>query len=165
MLCKFAMLFLLTTLTSMLFTSFSVMIKFAFILERLCGESGQVKKWNFHNYLKVDTKILESGKNITTGEWCQWHIEIADTPFNTAPALSSICSPDSLTLIYLSLYRILGFPGGTSGKESACQCRKCNRLVSFPRSGRPPWRRTRLLTPVFLPGESHGQRSLAGYSP
>jgi len=28
-----------------------------------------------------------------------------------------------------------------------------------------PWRREWLLTPVFLPKESHGQRSLAGYSP
>ena len=27
-----------------------------------------------------------------------------------------------------------------------------------------PWRRKRQPTPVFLPGESHGQRSLAGYS-
>ena len=27
-----------------------------------------------------------------------------------------------------------------------------------------PWRRDRIPTPVFLPGESHGQRSLAGYS-
>jgi len=28
-----------------------------------------------------------------------------------------------------------------------------------------PWRRKWQSTPVFLPGESHGQRSLAGYSP
>ena len=28
-----------------------------------------------------------------------------------------------------------------------------------------PWRREWLLNPVFLPGEFHGQRSLAGYSP
>ena len=28
-----------------------------------------------------------------------------------------------------------------------------------------PWRRKWLLTPVFLPGEFHGQRSLAGYGP
>ena len=28
-----------------------------------------------------------------------------------------------------------------------------------------PWRRARQPIPVFLPGESHGQRSLAGYSP
>ena len=27
-----------------------------------------------------------------------------------------------------------------------------------------PWRREWLPTPAFLPGESHGQRSLAGYS-
>ena len=32
-------------------------------------------------------------------------------------------------------------------------------------SGKIPWRRTWWPTPVFLPGESHGQRSLAGYSP
>ena len=30
---------------------------------------------------------------------------------------------------------------------------------------RPPWRRKWLPTPVFLPGEPHGQRSLVGYSP
>ena len=29
----------------------------------------------------------------------------------------------------------------------------------------PPWRREWLPTPVFLPGESHGQRSLTGHSP
>ena len=34
----------------------------------------------------------------------------------------------------------------------------------IPGSGRP-WRRAWQPTPVFLPGESHGQRSLAGYSP
>ena len=31
--------------------------------------------------------------------------------------------------------------------------------------GKIPWRREWLLAPVFLPGESHGQRSLAGCSP
>ena len=31
--------------------------------------------------------------------------------------------------------------------------------------GNIPWRREWQPTPVFLPGESHGQRSLAGYSP
>ena len=34
-----------------------------------------------------------------------------------------------------------------------------------PWVGKTPWRRERLLTPVFSPGEPHGQRSLAGYSP
>ena len=37
---------------------------------------------------------------------------------------------------------------------------------SIPGLGRFPWRENGWPpTPVFLPGESHGQRSLAGYSP
>ena len=34
-----------------------------------------------------------------------------------------------------------------------------------PWVGKIPWRREWLPTPVFLPGEVHGQRSLVGYSP
>ena len=61
-----------------------------------------------------------------------------------------------------------GFPGGASGKGIACQCRRCRRfwrLQFNPWVGKIPWRRAWHPTPVFLPGESHGQRSLAGYSP
>ena len=36
---------------------------------------------------------------------------------------------------------------------------------SIPGSGRFPWRRAWLPTPVFFPGESHGQRRLVGYIP
>ena len=36
---------------------------------------------------------------------------------------------------------------------------------SIPGSGKIPWSRKWQLTPVFLPGESQGQRSVAGYSP
>ena len=39
------------------------------------------------------------------------------------------------------------------------------RLGFSPWVGKFPWRRKWQLTPAFLPGESHGQRSLAGYSP
>ena len=38
-------------------------------------------------------------------------------------------------------------------------------LGSIPCLGRFPWRREWQPTPVFLPGESHVQRSLVGYSP
>ena len=34
-----------------------------------------------------------------------------------------------------------------------------------PWVGKIPWRKAWLPTPVFLPGEFHGQRNLAGYSP
>ena len=36
---------------------------------------------------------------------------------------------------------------------------------SIPWVGKIPWRRAWLPTPAFLPGESHGQRSLAGCNP
>ena len=55
----------------------------------------------------------------------------------------------------------LDFPGGSDGKEPACQCRKCKRLGFDPWVGKIPWRRAWQPTPVFSPGESHGQRSLA----
>ena len=38
-------------------------------------------------------------------------------------------------------------------------------LGLIPRWGRSSWRREWQPTPVFLPGEFHGQKSLAGYSP
>ena len=46
-------------------------------------------------------------------------------------------------------------------KDSACQCR---RQELDPRVGKISWRRKWQPTPVFLPGKSHGQRSVAGYS-
>ena len=49
-----------------------------------------------------------------------------------------------------------------SGKESACQCR---RLGLSPWVGKIPWRRKWQPTMLYLPQESHGQRSLVGYSP
>ena len=57
------------------------------------------------------------------------------------------------------------FPGSTCDKEPACQCRGCKRLGFDPWVGKSPWRRAWQPTPIFLPGESHGQKSLAGYDP
>jgi len=48
------------------------------------------------------------------------------------------------------------------GKESAC---KAGDPGSIPGSGKSPGEGNLLLTPVFLPRESHGQRSLTCYSP
>ena len=56
-----------------------------------------------------------------------------------------------------------GFPGGTTGKESTCQCRRHKRYGFNPWVGKIPWSRKWQPTPVFLPGKFHGQRSLEGY--
>ena len=58
-----------------------------------------------------------------------------------------------------------GFSGDASGKEPACQCSRHKRLGFDPWVGKIPWRRAWQPTPVFLPGESHVQRSLVGCSP
>ena len=65
----------------------------------------------------------------------------------------------------MKVYLPLGFPGGASGKEPACQCRRCNRFGFNPWVRKILWRRAQQPTPVFLPGEFHIQRNLAGYSP
>ena len=54
---------------------------------------------------------------------------------------------------------------GIRGKESTCQCRRQKTCGFGPWVRKIPWRRKWQSTPVFLPGESHGQRSLMGYSP
>jgi len=58
-----------------------------------------------------------------------------------------------------------GFLGGASGKEPACQCRRQDRWGFNPCVGKNSWRRAWQPTPVFLPGESHGQNSLVSYNP
>ena len=52
-----------------------------------------------------------------------------------------------------------------SGKESPCQCRSCRRCGFSPWVGKMSWRTKWQPTPIFLPGKSHGQRSLVGYIP
>ena len=55
-----------------------------------------------------------------------------------------------------------GFPGGSAVKNlPAIQDPQETRIRSLGWEGRRAWQPT----PVFFPGESHGQRSLAGYNP
>ena len=61
-----------------------------------------------------------------------------------------------------NLTQPLGFPGGSEVKAPAC---KVGDPGSIPGSGRSPGEGKWQPTPVFLPGESHGWRSLVGYSP
>ena len=67
----------------------------------------------------------------------------------------------------LSFYEDLqGLPQWHSGKEKLClQCRSCRRLRFGPWVRKIPWRREWQPTPLFLPEEFHGQRSLTGCSP
>ena len=58
----------------------------------------------------------------------------------------------------------MGFPGGSAVKNLPAMQEPQETQVLFM-GQEYPWRSAWQPTPVFLPGESLGQRSLAGYSP
>ena len=60
----------------------------------------------------------------------------------------------------IDYYIKFGLPSGSDGKESACNA---GDLGSIP-DQEDPLRRKWQPTPVFLPGKSHGERSLVDYS-
>ena len=64
-------------------------------------------------------------------------------------------------LNYRDKFQEKAFPGGTTGREPTCQCRRCKRCGFNPWVGKMPWSSAWQPTPVSLPTESHGQRSLA----
>ena len=70
--------------------------------------------------------------------------------------LGIIITEQNISVIKYSLPRWL------SGKEPACQYRKWRFDLWI---GKMSWKRKWQPTPVFLPGKSHGQKSLLGYSP
>ena len=90
----------------------------------------------------------------------QWYLWIA-----RLTSVYKVNRPWNLNLVKRIYFRPtgpIGLPWWLSGKESACQCRRC-RFNPWVR--KIPWSRKWQSTPVFLPGKSHEQRSLVGYSP
>ena len=96
------------------------------------------------------------------------------SPFPSVQGLEKLCSAlhgpcswdlelNAISVIIKPCHMWNGFSVGSDGKkESSCNAGD----PGFnPWVGKIPWKRESLSTPVFLPGESHGQRSLAGYSP
>ena len=88
-----------------------------------------------------------------------WILEKTYAP--SGCAASALLPEDPPKSISLSGAQTKGFPGSSNGKDSACNAE--DQVQSLVR--KIPWRREWLLTPVFLPGKFHGQRSLVGYSP
>ena len=58
-----------------------------------------------------------------------------------------------------------GFPDGSVVRNPPANAADTGDTGSIPLVGKILWRRKLQPTPVFLPGESHGQRSMEGYSP
>ena len=87
-------------------------------------------------------------------------------PQNSEPSLGGVRQASGITEGWPVLRKYKGFPSGSSGKEPTCQCRRLKRCGFDAWVGKmPSWRRAWQPTPIFLPGKSHGQRSLMDYSP
>ena len=84
--------------------------------------------------------------------------------FPGGPVVKTSCS-NAGNAGLIPVWGVKSFPGGSSGKEPICHCRRYKRHRFDPWVWKIPWRREWLPILVFLPGESHGQRSLAGYGP
>ena len=68
-------------------------------------------------------------------------------------------------LIYTNTVIYMGLPSGSGVKNLPANAWDARDMDIIPGSERFPWRRKWQPTPIFLPWESHGQRSLVGYSP
>ena len=69
------------------------------------------------------------------------------------------------TVSLVNMHPLTELPPWLSGKEPACNAGDTDDVGSIPGLGRSPGGRAWQPTSVFLPGESHGQRNLVGYSP
>ena len=86
-------------------------------------------------------------------------------PQSSRFTINCICFGSHKSIHWSDRYQCLyfeGFPCSSVGKESVCNCllqSVCRRPRSDSWVGKIPWGRKWQPTPVFLPGESHGQRS------
>jgi len=72
---------------------------------------------------------------------------------------------EQLFTYFIHLLYIRGFLGGASGKEPTCQCKRCKRWEFNPWVRKIPLDECMATHSIFLPGETHGQKRLVGYSP
>ena len=76
---------------------------------------------------------------------------------NCSKAVRKRKTPSSSRKVNKAWYQEIGLPRWLSGKESACQCRRCR---FAPWVEKIPWKRKWQPIPVFLPGKSHRLQSI-----
>ena len=119
-------------------------------------------------YLTLQRPLLPAfPKHRVPGSW-----SLPWTPFRGWWRSATAAAPDLILIkvdgkcqFVVDSTNFQGFPGSSEVKASASNVRDPG---SIPGSGRSPGGgngNPLLSTPVFLPGESHGRRSLVGYNP
>ena len=110
------------------------------------GHKGQSQTWKCHICQSANHMVLPKCQ----GGW---------------DMLSSCVSRRKRKSGLISIEVSPGFPDGSSGEEPICQCKRHKTCGFDPWVRKIPWRRAWQPTPVFMPEESYGQRSLADCSP
>ena len=109
-----------------------------------CIVHGVAKSWtqlsNFHFTLRVNSKVAVKGGNARDYYFFSWGL------------VALQCCVNFTTFM-------VGFPGGTSVKEPACQCLKHKRCRFDPLVGKIPWRKNGNPLPYSCPKNSVDRRA------
>ena len=108
-----------------------------------------------------------------TTVWLHFHFSLSCTGEGNGNPLQCSCleNPKDRAAWWAAVYGVarsrtrLKWLSSSSGKQPTCQGGRCKRHRFDPWVGKIPWRRDWQPTPVFVPEEFCGQRSLVGYSP
>ena len=115
----------------------------------------EVWNWGSVTGLVIFLKV----KELPTDDQTQY--QFSEFPFTMKPTSRRLTLLLSLDFSF-SIIVSKGFPGGSAVKI----CLQCRRRGFYPWVEKIPWRRKwQPPPPIFLPGKSHGHRSLVGYSP
>ena len=98
-------------------------------------------------------------------EFAETHVHWVSNAIQPSHPLSPPSPPALYVRVCVCVCVCVGFPGGLMVKNLLTNAGDTGDLSSIARSGRFRWRRKWQPTPLLLPGKSHGQRSLASYSP
>ena len=111
----------------------------------------------------------QEAKGMTEDEMIGWHHWLNGHEFEQAAGVGdgqgslTCCSPwdrkESDMTEWLNQTELSCFPSGSNGKESPCHAGDLGSVPGKIRIRKIPWRREWLPTPVFCPGEFHGQRT------
>ena len=132
--------------------------------------SPHAKNWLIGKDFDAGRDWGQEEKGTTEDEMAGWHHRLDGQQYGWTPGdgdgQGGLACCDSWGRKELDTTKQLNWTelGGTSGKEPVCQCRRHKRQEFYPWVGKILWRRAWQPTTVFLTGEPHWQRSLAGYN-
>ena len=123
------------------------------------SQTGVLAEWRRLTPQRVSVLLFCFTVCLARGAWVVALPEVGQTSVSTCLTEREACAHcrGEHSSFFVSLQG-LGF-----ASTSACQCRRRRRLGFDPWAEKVPWRRKWQPSPVFLPGKSHGQRSLLGY--